>query len=319
MSNTPQTQQQNGNFVGKPGLGEAARSDAGQEPDARGIVMERTLHINITNSLGNLALAGPHGGIWKPVDGLQTKLFANLDSDSVDASAATTQLNCAVIHKVTLLEHHSTFPVALGVEINCVPSREVTELGQKFAYTVLPNSINSNAHAIYEAEMLNDEMYAWHKEFPTYNAANLDSEGVIPVKGQPFVFIDCNHPVVSLLRHNSHLIGCDIDSQKKIENQYYRISRQVLQCCCDTLRRKVLSKVASHDLNTLSLQIHRINADGWEDLQDGTIAMRTFKLKSGRSPEDEEEARRTHLKNFVSMPYSYMARIKIRYELPSAS
>ena len=280
--------------------------------------MERTLHINITNSLGNLALAGPHGGIWKPVDGLQTKLFANLDSDVVDAIAATTQLNCAVIHKVTLLEHQSTFPVPLGVDINCVPSREVTELGQKFAYTVLPNCINSNQHTIYEAEILNDEMYAWHKEFPTYTASNLDSEGVVPVNGQPFVFIDCNHPVVSLLRCNSHIIGCDIDSQKKIEGQYFRVSRQVLQCCCDTLRRKVLSKVTSHDLNTLSLQIHRINAEGWEDLQDGTIAMRSFKLKSGLSPEAEEEAQRKHLKKFVSTPYSYMARIKIRYELPSA-
>jgi hypothetical protein len=315
MSHTPQLQQQ-ATPNGKSNLIEYSKTDAAQENEPRGTIMERTLHVNITNSLGNLALAGPHGGIWKPVDGLQTKLFANLDCDSVDASAATTQLNCAVIHKVTLLEHQSTFPVPLGVEINCVPSREVTELGQKFAYTVLPGSVNSNAHTIYETEILNDEMYSWHREFPTYTAANLDSEGVIPVNGQPFVFIDCNHPVVSLLRANSHLIGCDIDTQKKIENQYFKISRQVLHSCCDTLRRKVLSKVTSHDLNTLSLQIHRINAEGWEDLQDGTIAMRNFKLKSGLTPEEEEEAQRKHLKNFVSTPYSYMARIKIRYELP---
>ena len=316
MSHAQQLQQQ-APPNGKSPLAECSKSDLQSEHEPRGTIMERTLHINITNSLGNLALAGPHGGVWKPVDGLQTKLFANLESDVTDASAATTQLNCAVIHKVTLLEHQSTFPVPLGVEINCIPSREVTELGQKFAYTVLPNCINSNQHVVYEAEMLNDEMYAWHKEFPTYTASNLDTEGVIPVNNQPFVFIDCNHPVVSLLRHNSHLIGCDIDSQKKIENQYFKISRQVLQCCCDTLRRKVLSKVTSHDLNTLSLQIHRINADGWEDLQDGTIAMRSFKLKSRMTPEEEEEAQRKHLKNFVSTPYSYMARIKIRYELPS--
>lgn len=318
MSNTPHLQQQASPHCSKSSLADSARADQSPENESRGIMMERTLHVNITNSLGNLALAGPHGGIWKPVDGLQTKLFANLDSDVVDASAAMTQLNCAIIHKVTLLEHQSTFPVPLGVEINCVPSREVTELGQKFAYTVLPHSINSNQHIVYEAEMLNDEMYAWHKEFPNYTASNLDSEGVIPIPNSPYVFIDCNHPVVSLLRHNSHLIGCEIDSQKKIEDKYFRISCQVLQCCCDTLRRKVLSKVTSHDLNTLSLQIHRINADGWEDLQDGTIAMRNFKLKSGLTPEEEEEAQRKHLKNFVSTPYSYMARIKIRYELPSA-
>ena len=75
--------------------------------------------------------------------------------------------------------------------------------------------------------------------------------------------------------------------------------------------------MTSHDLNTLSLQIHRINADGWEDLQDGTVAMRSFKIKSELSPEEVEIAQRKHLKNFVSTPYTYMARIRIRYELPS--
>ena len=32
-------------------------------------IMERVLHVSITNSLGNLALAGPHGGCWRLVDG----------------------------------------------------------------------------------------------------------------------------------------------------------------------------------------------------------------------------------------------------------
>ena len=87
--------------------------------------MERTLHVNITNSLGNLALAGPHGGLWKLVDGSQWKVFGNLASEEMDAGMAMNQLNCAMIHEVTLLEHQSTFPVPLGVNLNCVPAREV--------------------------------------------------------------------------------------------------------------------------------------------------------------------------------------------------
>jgi hypothetical protein len=287
------------------------------EAESRGVMMERTLHVSITNSLGNLALAGPHGGIWKPVDGLQLKLFANLDSESVDANIATNQLNCSIIHKVTMLEHQSTFPVPLGVEINCVPPREVTELGQKYAYTVLPHTINSASETIYEAECLSDDMYEWHKQFPQYTSSNLDTQGVVPVTGQPFIFIDIDHPVVSLLRNNPHLIGCDIDGQKRMGDRYFQITKQVLQCCCDTLRRKVLSKVTSHDLNTLSVQIHRIDAESWEDLQDGTVAMRTFKSKVGLSAEEEQEAKRKHLRNFTATPYTYMARIKIRYELPA--
>lgn len=310
MSQTGQAQQQATLSKQAP----PTRSDQGTiEP--RGLMMERTLHVSITNSLGNLALAGPHGGLWKPVDGLQLKLFANLDSEAVDATAATTQLNSAIIHEVTLLEHQSSFPIPLGVDINCVQPKEVTELGQKYAYTVLPHSNNSNPQSIYKAESLSEDMYEWHKEYPQYTAANLDSQGVIPVNNQPFVFVDCQHPVISLLRHNSHLIGCDIDTQKKIDNQYYKISKQILHSCCDTIRRKVLSKVISHDLNTLSLQIHRIDAESWEDLQDGTIAMRSFKIRANMTPEQEEEAKRKHLRNFTSTPYTYMARIKIRYEL----
>lgn len=284
--------------------------------DARGIMMERTLHLNITNSLGNLALAGPHGGFWKLVDGKQPELLASMDSENLDACAAASQLNSAVIHEVSLLEHQSTFPVPLGVTISCVPPREITDIGEKYAYTVLPHTVSSNSQVIYRAEALSDDMYDWHKQFPQYNASNLENEGILPVNNQPFVFIESGHPVLAVLRNNPQLIGCDIDQQKKM-GDYHRISRQLLQTCCNVIRQKVLSKISSHDLNTLSVQLHRINAESWEDLGDGSLAMRNLKLKAGMSSEEEEEAKRKHLRQFTSTPYSYMARIKIKYELPN--
>lgn len=291
--------------------------EEGEEPASKGVVLERVLHVNISNSLGNLALAGPHGGFWKPVDGTQFQILGHA-MEGMDASAATHQLSSAMIHEVTLLEHQSTFPVPLGVHINCVPAKEYTELGEAYAYTVLPGSVASAPQCVFKSQPLSDDMYEWRKEFPKYNAANLETEGIMHVNNQAFVFIDCEHPVVSLLRHNAHLIGCDIDSQKKLEGNWYKISRPVLKTCCDTLRQKVLSKMQTQDLNTLSVQIHRINATGWEDLGDGSLAMKNFKLKAGCSLEEEEEAKRKHLRQFTSTPYSYMARIKIKYELPQA-
>jgi hypothetical protein len=288
-----------------------------ESKEHQGIIMERTLHVNITNSLGNLALAGPMGGVWKPVDGSQLKLFSHVEGESFDTSTATNQLSSAIIHECTLLEHQSTFPIPLGVQINCIPAREVTELGEKFSYTVLPYSNISTPHMIYKTEHLGSDMYEWHKEFPNYNSHNLETEGVLPVNNQSIVFIDQCHPVTALLRANQHLIGCDIDSQKKMNDQYFKISRQVLQTCCQTLRQKVLSKITTHDLNTLSVQIHRINAESWEDMGDGSIAMKNFKIKAGVAPEIEEEAKRKHLRAFTSTPYSYTARIKLKYELPN--
>ncbi len=54
--------------------------------------------------------------------------------------------------------------------------------------------------------MLNDEMYAKSKELPTYTACSLDLEEVNPIPNSHYVFIDCNLPIVSLIRHNSHLL-----------------------------------------------------------------------------------------------------------------
>ena len=72
-------------------------------------------------SLANLAMAGPQAAIWKPVEGKQCHVFG-MGSD-MDATVATNQLRTALIHEVHLLEHRSTFPVPMGVDLNCVPKQ----------------------------------------------------------------------------------------------------------------------------------------------------------------------------------------------------
>jgi len=281
--------------------------------EQRGEILERVLHVNVTNSFGNLALAGPHGGVWKLVDGAQHQVLGQCD---MDIGASTNQLGSVLIHEVMVLQQHNSFPVPLGVQLNCVPAREYTDLGEAYAYTVLPNSILNSPETIFKAPPLSEDMYEWHKQYPQYTAANLEEEGVMHVNNQAFCFIDHEHPAVSVLRYNQHLIGCDIDSQKKVDKTWFKVSRQVLKVCCDSIKEKVLSKMMTYDMNTLSLQLHRINAVGWEDLGDGTVAMSNFKLKSAWTAEEEETAKRSHLRKFTSSPYSYTARIKIRYEVP---
>ena len=103
--------------------------------------MTRSVLVNVTGSLANLAMQGTTAGIWKPIEGQQLKVFG-LSADA-DAQLATNQLRTALIHEVKLLEHRSTFPVPMGATIECIPSHEKTDMGDGYAYTVLPHSVIS--------------------------------------------------------------------------------------------------------------------------------------------------------------------------------
>jgi hypothetical protein len=271
----------------------------------QGTILTRTLYVNVTGSLANLSMAGPSGGSWRLVDGKQIGVFG-LGSE-VDSQVATNQLRTALIHELKILQDRSTFPVPLGVTINCVPAHEMTDVGDRFAYTVLPGTQNSVAQTIYQCDTGSEEGLQWRKDYPKWTAANLETEGVLHVDNNPWVFVHETHPVVALLRHNAGLIGCKIDEQPKIDQEWYKVTRQVLSACCQTLRTKVLSKVTSHDLNLFQVQIKRLNAETWDDMNDLAAAQCTSSLS-------KEQA-----SDFITTPYSYMARMQIKYEIQTPS
>jgi hypothetical protein len=41
----------------------------------QGTILTRTLHVNVSGTLANLAMAGPSGGMWKLVDGKGISVF----------------------------------------------------------------------------------------------------------------------------------------------------------------------------------------------------------------------------------------------------
>ena len=166
-----------------------------------GTMLTRTVCVNITGSLANLAMAGPQAAIWKPVEGKQAHVFgirpprtpgvclaepqtAGMGAE-LDAAAATNQLRTALIHDVSLLEHRSTFPVPMGVDINCVPKhvsppgfactqehtltlaqQELTDVGDAYAFTVLPHSIITSPHTVYKCDASAEEGHQWRKYVP---------------------------------------------------------------------------------------------------------------------------------------------------------
>ena len=279
-----------------------------------GNIITRTLHVNITGSLSNLAMAGSQGGVWKPIEGKQTKVFGLLN-EAMDSKLATNQLRTALIHEVNLLEHKSTFPVPLGVTFSCIPSSEFTDTAQSYAYTVLPGSVINSPQNVYKCNVNLENSLSWRAEYPNWNSANLETEGVMEVPNNNFVFVDQNHPIIALLRNNSAMIGCDIDEQGKIDDRWFKVTRNVLQACCHTLRTKILNNFTTNDLNTAMVGITRIGSNTWDDISDTNLPMQGFMDDPTWTAEETETRRRHQVGKFLSTPYSYMARIQVKYEI----
>ena len=102
---------------------------------------------------------------------------------------------------------------------------------------------------LYECDVAAEDGQQWRKEFPKYTAANIDTEGTMDVNSNPFLFVHQDHPAIMVIRHNHGLIGCDIDKQKKIDGEWFKVTRQVFALCCNALRDKVLNRITSNDLN----------------------------------------------------------------------
>ena len=100
------------------------------------------------------------------------------------------------------------------------------------------NSVDDTEHT-HKTNISDDDM-PWLESPTTFTTANLHSEGIIPVKGRNYVLIDSDHPVVSLLKRNTHIIGIDIETTEKVEGQWYRISNKVLQVCCEAITRNAI-------------------------------------------------------------------------------
>lgn len=117
-------------------------------------------------------------------------------------------LQNATITGATVLQSYSTFPVALGVSISCLPKNEVVETGEKYTFTTLPNTSINHPYVLYEAAEEHEEARRWTALYPAFNSNNLEEQDVLTINNCPFVFVHENHPVIELLRLNKVRAFC---------------------------------------------------------------------------------------------------------------
>jgi hypothetical protein len=260
--------------------------------------MTRRLNVCISGTLANFFAEGSGAATWRPIDGKQVFMFSN-NADKADVSSAANSLKNAYILNCKVLEVKSSIPVPVGVMINCIPNNEMTDTGEKYAFTALPMSYNNTPHVLFEAESSSLENQEWRQQYREYTAENLSSHNVLPVNGMPYVFVHESHPVISLLRANSDLLGVKVDEASKIDGEWFKVGKQVLETCCNTLQSKVLTKINCQDLNQIQVQLARLDAREWTE--HGDIL--------GEYMDVDEQS-------IFDRPCSFHARLELTYELP---
>lgn len=281
------------------------------------IRVKRRLNVSINGSLSMFNAKGPTAGQWKPVDGKHVDVFgiSAFEGTALDHGAISNALRNAIVLKVRFLEQKSTFPVPLGISMNCVHPDEVTDMGEKYVATVLPNSQNQTPLTVFETDSSSAEGIEWRKKYPHYNANNLESWGVMEVKNCPYVFVHKTHPMIALLRVNKHLLGADIEEQVPMDNQWFKITRQVLNSCCTMLRQKVLSRVSTRDLNQFTIQLHRIGEPNWDAVGDGTDLLSDFIPNPTWTNDQRIDAEARYMEMMLKKPCTYMSRLELEYEI----
>jgi len=143
------------------------------------------------------------------------------------------------------------------------------------------------------------EGHEWRANYRDYNADNLTTHNVLEVSGMPYVFVHESHPVISLLRANTELLGTKLDDHAKIDGEWYKVGKQVLNTCCATLQTKVLNRINCQDLNQIQVQLKRLDAKEWTDV--GEV------LQEHMTSSEE---------SILDRPCSFMARLELTYEIP---
>lgn len=282
------------------------------------IMITRRLFVQISGTIQRFAQLGSTCATWQPANGKIGEVFGIndlLQHDNPGNKTTSEMLQNAILHKITILDQKNEFPVDLGVRITCIPNEELTANGNAFAITSPAQSYNTTPCVVFCADTDSAESAQWRSEYPAYNATNLEVHGILQVgPQQDYLFVHQHHPVIQVLRINKELINADIDAAKKLEDEWFKVTKAVFSHCCQELRQRVLNKVSTRDLNSFSIQIARIGSDGWNSSASLMNELRRAMPEHEVSSKSEEEVQK-YMTSLISKQSSYSARLELQYEL----
>jgi hypothetical protein len=116
---------------------------------------------------------------------------------------------------------------------------------------------------------------------------------------------------------NPEIVGTDISGCARVDTDWYKMMPSVHLSSCQAIRAKILSLVPTQNLSNFQVQLHRLGGGDWSDVQT-TDLLSTFKTEPSWTKEETETKLRLHEQQAKSRPESFMARIKIVYDMMPA-
>ncbi|KAJ1465881.1 hypothetical protein T484DRAFT_1757104 [Baffinella frigidus] len=288
-------------------------SEVGSSAEKGHSTVVRTLHFTHSGTLQGCDEKGATAGLWKPREGKVGHVFAPTELGiENNLETSMNNLNNARVKSVVCTEYNSTFPIALGIKCDCLPACESTDIGHRYIMTTMPCHSNTTPQVLYSADETSSEAIRWKQEYPQYTARNIDTHNVMEVKTHPVVFVDKDHPAISLLRANKDILGSDIDEQSLVQGRWHTVSRQCFNTACKTLRSKVLCNINTVNLANFSLQAMPLDRKAWSDMGKGEHVQ---EIVNATTREGLQEAHTRAL----NKPYNISARFQITYEYPTHS
>ena len=258
---------------------------------------------------------GASAATWRPFEGKVGHVWApteyGIENSHETAMAA---LQNARVREIVCLEYKNDFPYVLGLKSNVIPQLESTESGARYVMTMLPGDRNCSPQTLYKCDESSNEAVRWRSEYPEYNAQNISTHNVMEVKSHPVVFVDAQHPIISLLRTNKDLLQSDIDAQPLVQGRWHTVSKGIFNKAVATLRSKVLSNVSHINLVNFNLSLGTLEKNTWSEFGAGEHVPG---IRDASICWKENDV--NHMMKMAKItPYSCTARFKVIYDYPVA-
>ena len=238
------------------GVDSGAVSPAGQKP------LYRNIAVNIATTLDELTLNPSKNAVWSPSKEqiaaiLRQPRFQNLQGDV----STEGDLRSILLHKMSLNEVASTWPLSIGMRITGVDNDTFTLNGSRFATVVPPDTYNSNTRVLQEDDISTAHNFA--KAFPGYTSNNISTKGVTHVDGRHSVLLDNKHPIVYAIGQNAVALQANAQGIAVMEDGLVKCSTQLYEKIMPSVKQQIESQVKVRNFENMSVSMHPADFDTW--------------------------------------------------------